>query len=291
MSEKFKILILGSSGMLGHTLLRYFNLFNNYDVFGTLRSNVIVDKFYNNLSSKIILNVDVNNENNLYEKISEIKPNLIINCIGIIKQHPLAKEYTESIKINSLFPHLLAKISSSHKIRLIHFSTDCVFSGLKGNYTEEDIPDPTDLYGRTKLLGELDYPNTLTLRTSIIGKELKSNFGLVSWFLSQTKNIKGFRKAIFSGLPTIEIARIIHEYIIPNDELSGLFHLSVDPISKLDILKLLNKTYKKELEIIPYDELIIDRSLNSTKFKNVTNYSSRPWEDLIEEMYRFEQKY
>lgn len=169
--------------------------------------------------------------------------------------------------------------------RLIHFSTDCVFSGKQGQYKEDDFADAYDLYGRTKYLGEVDYENAITLRTSIIGHELESKRSLVDWFLNQSSEVKGFRKAIFSGLPTIEIARIVREYVIPNPKLRGLYHLSVDPISKYDLLRMVGTIYGKDIAIIPDDELIIDRSLNSDRFRSATGFKPKPWLELVEAMH------
>ena len=175
----------------------------------------------------------------------------------------------------------------AQRVRLIHISTDCVFSGSKGHYRESDTPDATDLYGRSKLLGEIDYGDALTLRTSIIGPELYSNSSLLDWFLSQTGSIQGFTKAVFSGLPTVEIARVIAEYVIPRPKLAGLYHVSSEPIDKCALLNLIAKIYKKPIHIVPDDKLVIDRSLNSDRFYEETGYHAPQWDELITRMYRF----
>ena len=171
--------------------------------------------------------------------------------------------------------------------RLIHMSTDCVFSGSVGMYTESTFPDANDLYGRSKYLGEVDYLNAITLRTSIIGHELSGSKSLVCWFLSQMGSVKGFKKAIFSGLPTIEIAKVIRENVLPNTSLRGTYHLSVDPINKYDLLKLIARQYEKEIDIIPDESYVIDRSLNSERFRLATGFKPKPWPQLIKEMYEF----
>jgi dTDP-4-dehydrorhamnose reductase len=154
-------------------------------------------------------------------------------------------------------------------------------------YREQDVSDAQDLYGRSKYLGEADYPNAVTLRTSIIGHELSSANGLVGWFLAQQGSIKGFRRAIFSGLPTVELARVIRDHVIPNPELHGLYHVSAEPISKFDLLKLIAKAYGKTIDIKPDDNLVIDRSLNSSRFFEATGYNSPPWVQLVQSMRDF----
>jgi len=170
------------------------------------------------------------------------------------------------------------------EIRLIHISTDCVFSGAKGNYTENDTSDATDLYGRTKFLGEVDYPHAVTLRTSIIGRELKSRLGLIEWFLAQEGEISGFRKAIYSGFTTDELARIIRDYVIPDSSITGLNHVSSDPISKYDLLHMVREAFHKDIIIQPDDDFVIDRSLDSTNFREKTNYVPTSWQDMLDEL-------
>ena len=187
--------------------------------------------------------------------------------------------------INATLPHRLAQYCWLSGARLVHISTDCVFNGSRGNYRESDFPDAGDLYGRTKYLGEVDYPHAVTLRTSIIGHELESARSLISWFLSQTGSVKGYRKAVFSGLPTIEIARIIRDFVIPNPELTGLYHLSAAPIDKCALLSLVARTYGKEIDIIPDESIIIDRSLNSDHFRNATGFAPESWPDLVSTMH------
>lgn len=282
-----KLLVLGSSGMLGSTLLRYFADQESIEVYGTARFQGSIKALPENLQSRVLLNVDVENPDHLLKVFSNIRPDVVVNCVGIVKQLSEAEDPLTAIPINSLLPHRLAHLSASAGIRLVHFSTDCVFSGVKGNYRESDLPDASDLYGRSKLMGEVDYPNAITLRTSLIGHELNGNRSLVNWFLSQSGSIKGFCKAIFSGLPTIEIARVIHEFVLPNPELHGLYHLSANPISKFDLLCLILKVYGKEIEIISDDLLIVDRSLNSSRFRKATGFSPKPWPELIQTMYNF----
>lgn len=281
-----KILILGASGMLGSAIFKSL-LMKKAPVMGTVRNPKSLQLFPLPFHKSLVDNVDVLDNNCLERLFERIKPTIVINCVGIIKQLSESYDPLVAIPINSLLPHRLAKICVLNNIRLIHMSTDCVFSGSHGGYLEEDFPDANDLYGRSKYLGEVDYPGCVTLRTSIIGHELISANSLIDWFLSQSGAVKGYTKAIFSGLPTNEMAEVIQDYVIPNPNLRGLYHVSVDPISKFDLLRLVSDVYGKKLDIVPDDLVSIDRSLNSKKFCNATEYRPKPWLQLIQEMHDF----
>lgn len=272
--------------MLGHTLFTELNKNKNLDVYGTARSLKNLDKWFRpELRKRIRCNVDADNFDTVIRALAAIQSDIIINCIGLIKQLPSANDPLSAITVNAQLPHRLSLICRTANARMIHISTDCVFDGAKGNYTEEDNSNAIDLYGRTKFLGEVYYPHCVTLRTSIIGHELKSKLGLVEWFLTQKDEVKGFTKAIYSGFPTIEMAHIISEYVIPNPDLQGLYHVSSEPISKYELLKLVAEKYKKQIEIKPYDDFYSDRSLNSDKFRRATGYISPPWAELVDKMY------
>jgi dTDP-4-dehydrorhamnose reductase len=281
-----RILVMGASGMLGSTLFRFFSRDPDFATFGTVRDHSSLRFFSSELHGTLLPSIHLEGELGILSAISIAKPDIVINCIGIIKQLPDASNHLESLAINATLPHRLAKYCDAVGARLIHFSTDCVFSGRQGMYTEDDFPDACDLYGRTKLLGEVDYKNTITLRTSIIGHELNRAKSLIDWFLVQSGEVQGFVHATFSGLPAIEIARVVKTFVIPNHELSGLYHLSVEPINKFDLLNLVAQTYKKDILINPNGNLVIDRSLNSDRFKASTGFKSRPWPDLINDMYQ-----
>jgi len=284
--EKDRILILGVTGMLGHTLFKEMNKNENFEVFGTTRSKRgLLGYFTQDELSKIRDGVDADNFETVIRAIARVQPTIIINCIGIIKQLPIARDPLIAITVNAQLPHRISMVAKTANARFIHISTDCVFNGKKGNYTEDDQSDAEDLYGRTKFLGEVHYPHCITLRTSIIGHELKTNFSLVDWFMSQEGEINGFTKAIYSGFPTIEIVNIISNYVIPNKELSGLYHVSSDAISKYDLLNKMKEIYKKDIKINAYDDFILDRSMNSDRFKEVTGYMSPSWKKLVEDMY------
>ena len=280
-----KVLILGVSGMLGGSLFRYATRQSAHEVVGTVRSKQAAKRANELGFSKVIADVDVSNEDNLVRAIRDIRPDYVCNCIGIIKQKKQAQLPIEAIEINSLLPHKLAAICDSVNAKLIHFSTDCVFSGSTGNYTEESIPDATDLYGRTKLLGEVDYGDHITLRTSIIGHEGNRSLSLVDWFLSQSGPIQGYSAAIFSGMPTVYVAEVLCKHIFCNNDLRGLFHLSVNPIDKCSLLRMIAKIYGKDIIINNYEGFNIDRSLDSRKLQDITQFVPESWHTLIEKMH------
>ncbi|MGB5920502.1 MULTISPECIES: dTDP-4-dehydrorhamnose reductase family protein [unclassified Arcobacter] len=281
-----RILILGVTGMLGHTLFKEMSKNDNFEVFGTTRNkNSLKEYFTTEELSKIRDGVDADNFETVIRAIAGVQPTIIINCIGIIKQLPISKDPLTAITVNAQLPHRLSLVTRTANARLIHISTDCVFDGKKGHYTEKDFSNAEDLYGKTKFLGEVHYPHCITLRTSIIGHELKTNYSLVDWFMSQKNETNGFTQAIYSGFPTIEMVNIISNYVIPNKELSGLYHVSSNAISKYELLNIIKDVYKKVIKINAFDDFVLDRSINSTKFKEVTGYVSPSWQKLVEDMH------
>jgi dTDP-4-dehydrorhamnose reductase len=288
MALKKRITVLGANGMLGNAVLRFFEQDASYDVYGTVRNWSSIDRIKRLApTANLVFGVDVENPDSLTRMFADVRPDVVVNCIGIVKQLAESNDPLVAVPINSLLPHRLARLAQLANARLVHLSTDCVFSGRKGNYLEKDEPDAQDLYGRTKFLGEVDYPNAITLRTSIIGHELAGRRSLVDWFLSQSGAVSGYKRAIFSGLPTVEIARIIRDFVIPSPNLCGLYHVSADPISKFDLLQLVAGIYGKKLEITPSDEYVIDRSLNSERFRDATGYQPESWPELVRRMHDF----
>lgn len=279
-----KILILGGDGMLGHQLLDYLSA--RFNVWATLRKdpgNYLPFKKFNEKST--LFNVEVSSTGVLEKIIVDIKPDIVINCIGIVKQRKEAEDAIESIKINSLLPHQLLLLCEKHNARLIQVSTDCVFTGVHGNYVETDIPDATDIYGRSKLLGEVIAENSITLRTSIIGLELSRKQGLIEWFLAQRGTIHGYSNAIFTGFTTLELASIIDDLITKHTSLSGLWHVSSNPISKYQLLcDLAFKLDRKDLEILEDKEFQCDRSLNGSKFNIATGYMPPSWDEMLDKL-------
>jgi len=279
-----RVLILGASGMLGNAVLKVMAEREDWTIYGTLRSsNEILQAAVPTV--RFLHGVNAEQPDSLVAAFTNSRPTIVINCIGIVKQLAGAENPLDAIPINSLLPHRLAKLCELSDARFIHVSTDCVFSGRKGMYSETDLPDAEDIYGRTKLIGEVNYPHAITLRTSIIGHELGSTHGLVDWFLSQQENVKGFTSAIFSGLPTCEFSRVIRDFVMPNPQIHGIYHVAAKPISKYDLLQLINFRYRKGLLIESDDRIKIDRSLDGTRFRFATGYTAPEWPKLIEKMY------
>lgn len=282
-----KILVLGASGMLGNAIFRVMIHGGHHEVFGSARSASVKKFFADKLAGNIITGIDVENSDSLAGLFSDVRPDVVINCIGLVKQLAKANDPLNALPINALLPHRLARLCELVRARLVHISTDCVFSGRKGDYLETDEADAQDLYGRSKLIGEVEYPHTVTLRTSIIGHELNSTHGLIGWFLAQQGPVKGFTNAIFSGLPTCELARVIRDQVLQHKNLRGLYHVAAQPISKHDLLEIVNQEYDKGLKIEPDDRLKIDRSLNASRFREATGYLAPTWPDLIAQMREF----
>ena len=286
---KNRILILGATGMLGNAMMRHlYKTKTDCEVYGTLRSAAGMRHFPEIPQDRFITGIDVEDQDCLLSLFSRVNPNVVINCIGRVKQHAEANDVLSTLPINAMLPHRLARLCAVGGARLIHISTDCVFNGEKGGYLETDTSDATDLYGKSKFIGELHEPHTITLRTSIIGHELgDASSSLIDWFLSQKGEINGYTNAIFSGLPTVELAEVIGSYVLPRPDLSGLYHVAATPISKFDLLSIVARVYSKDITIVPEHTFCIDRSLNGNKFSHETGYSSDNWPALIKRMYDF----
>jgi dTDP-4-dehydrorhamnose reductase len=283
-----KVLVIGASGMLGNAVFRYLSARSDLDVVGSLRSASALRYLPTDLHTNLRTDIDALNSDDLVSLFAAEQPEIVINSVGLVKQLAAADDPLSALPINAILPHRLARLAATTKSRLIHISTDCVFDGEAGNYDEDDFANARDLYGRSKLLGEVDYPHAITLRTSIIGHELSSSHGLVDWFLSQSGSVRGFAKAVFSGLPTVELARVIADFVIPNPQLHGLYHVSASAINKMDLLTLLGQIYGRATEIVPDEKLVIDRSLNSRRFQTITGYSPPPWRELVTMMRDFD---
>ena len=283
-----RVLVLGASGMLGSAVFRLFAQSPSFLTMGSLRSTNLLRYLAKDLHDRVICGVDVENIDSLTGLFARSRPDVVINCIGLVKQLAAADDPLVVIPINALLPHRLARLCEVAGARLVHISTDCVFSGVKGMYTEADVSDAKDLYGRSKYIGEVDYPHAITLRTSIIGHELSGSQSLVGWFLAQNDGVKGFRRAIFSGLPTVELALVIRDYVIPRPELHGLYHVSAKAINKYELLRIIANVYGKSVEIHPDDQLVIDRSLDSTLFNQATDYQPKEWRELVQLMHDFQ---
>lgn len=280
-----KILVLGASGMIGSAMFRVLSSTVGWIVYGTIRTTVAKSFFDPHQAKQLIDGIDIDRFDDVVRVMGQVKPDVVINCIGLTKHHANCNDPLQAIPINALLPHRLAHLCAAASARLIHISTDCVFAGTHGNYSEADQGDATDIYGKAKLLGEITYPHTVTLRTSTIGHELQSTYGLLEWFLSQTSSCKGFTRAIFSGLPNTVFAQVVRDYVIPNVQLSGLYHVGADAINKYDLLRLIASMYSKRIEIIRDDSFVINRSFSSERFSNTTGYTAPKWLDLIQAMH------
>jgi len=278
-----KILILGGDGMLGHQLLRL--LRERHDVKVTLRQEFAAyagSKLFSEENS--FAGVDLRVSDRLLAVLSAFHPDAVVNAVGIVKQRPDGLDIIPNLEINALLPHRIALICRAIGARLIHISTDCVFSGNRGQYREDDTPDPVDIYGHSKLLGEVIQPSVITLRTSIIGRSLYRNASLIDWFLCQQGRISGYRNAIFSGFTTKELARVIEMLLQRRGDASGLYHLSSSPISKYDLLVRLRDRLGRGVEIVPDDSVRIDRSLDSSRFRVEFAYAPPSWDSMLEEL-------
>lgn len=281
-----RVLVLGVSGMLGSQVFSTLLADPRYEVWGTLRNSALRSNFSSEAHARILDSIDVLEVDTLLKIFLRLKPEVVVNCVGMIKQLSSANDPLVALPVNSLFPHRLAAICGIASARLVHISTDCVFSGADGDYREADPPDAGDVYGVSKRLGEVcDLDYAVTLRTSIIGHELSSSRSLVDWFLSQSGQVKGYASARFSGLPTIELARVLADYVLRTRDLAGLYHVSADPIDKFSLLKLISNVYGKEIDITPDHHVVIDRSLNSSRFRSVTGYEPPSWPELVKAMH------
>jgi dTDP-4-dehydrorhamnose reductase len=256
-------------------------------VWGSLRSPEAAKLLPSELRAQLVTGIDVESDESLKGLFALAAPDVVINCVGVVKQLSVAADPLVAIPINSLLPHRLARLTGSMGARLIHISTDCVFLGTRGMYREDEPSDAISLYGRSKYLGEVSYSHTVTLRTSMIGHELADHHGLVEWFLSRQGRVNGFTRAIFSGLPTVELSRVIRDFVIPCQEMRGVYHVSAEPISKFDLLRLVAEVYEKKTEIVPDESLVVDRSLDSSRFRALTGYAPLSWPDMVRGMRAF----
>lgn len=280
-----KVLILGASGMIGSAMFRVL-AGSNAQTWGTIRSSEMKKFFAHQLHQNLLHLGDVEETDKLLRLLAKLQPDVVVNCIGLTKHHKESDEPLLSISLNALLPHRLAELCKVAGARLVHVSTDCVFAGTRGGYLEADNPDATDVYGRSKHLGEVvDHDNAVTLRTSTIGHELQSAYGLLEWFLSQAGSCRGFGKAVFSGLPNTVFAEVVRDYVLPRPELKGLYHVGAEAIDKYELLRLLAAQYDMEIEIIRDDSFAIDRSLNSARFQQEVGYQAPQWPELIQAMH------
>ncbi len=279
-----RLLIVGGAGMLGHKLWQAANL--EVETWATVRRVTPALRAIGlGAPARTLEGIDVRRPESLDAALDRVAPDAVVNCVGVVKQLAAAKDPVESIAINALYPHVLARACVARGIRFVHISTDCVFDGVRGGYSEADVPNATDLYGRSKALGEVTAPGCLTVRTSIIGRELSGSSGLVEWFLSRRgAAADGYTQAIFSGLTTGALAALLLRVLTEHEALQGLYHVSADAIDKHSLLHLLNDAFHGNVRITGRDELRIDRSLDSTRFRAATGLIPAPWPAMIAAM-------
>ncbi len=280
-----RVLVLGGQGMLGHKLVQ--TLQPRWEVYATFRRPGVWMRFpmFQVTPERWLSGVEVHAFESVIRAIAQVRPQVVINCIGIIKQLAEAQDPILSLEVNALFPHRLAALCAAAGARLIHISTDCVFSGRQGNYQETDNPDPVDLYGRSKLLGEVTAPPHLTLRTSIIGRDFVNNTGLVEWFLSQRSGqVFGYQRAIYSGLTTLVLTRLIETLLAQHADLSGLYHVASAPIDKFNLLRQIRDAAQLPIELVQATSPVCDRSLKADRLRAATGYVAPSWETMIAEM-------
>jgi dTDP-4-dehydrorhamnose reductase len=271
-----RVLILGAGGMLGHKVWEVFR--DRFDCRAAMRTRLPLPLFDD---ERVIDGFDATNFESVVRLIGAVKPDVVVNCVGVVKQLAAAHDPIASITLNSLFPHVVARACNDARARTIHISTDCVFAGTRGHYTEDDVPDAADLYGRSKLLGEVT-DGALTIRTSIIGRELRAANGLVEWFLSNRGgSVRGFTNAVFSGVTTATLARILAAVIEQQPGMHGLYHVAGAAISKYDLLMMLNEATGAGVTIEPDDRFVIDRSLDATRFEAATGLRPPEWPEMI----------
>ncbi|MBT3943518.1 MAG: SDR family oxidoreductase [Chloroflexi bacterium] len=282
-----KVLVLGGAGMLGHKIVQTLN-HSSVETYATVRRSVEdspAAQLAASMKNHFIGGVDASDFASISTLMDEVNPDVVINCVGVIKQRDAAHDSIESISINSLLPHLLAEKCGQIDARMIHFSTDCVFDGVKGAYEESDTSNATDLYGRTKYLGEVSSPGSLTLRSSIIGRELYNDTSLFEWFLAQEgKKIRGFAKAMYSGVTTVRMSNLVKDLILDHPDLSGMYHVSGPWISKYDLLLLARDIFELNIEIERDEDFDIDRTLVGDRFAADSGFAAPSWEEMLAEL-------
>ena len=287
-----KILILGATGMIGSALFKYLTAEKKFSIFGTYHSTDPKFYFGSNIPESVLSYLDATKVDPLKRLLSEIQPDIVINCIGVVKQGLQSSDTMRAIELNALLPHRLNKLCNEFCARFIQISTDCVFNGNRGHYSELDIPDAIDVYGQTKILGERLDGNCTIIRTSCVGPELRHpKKGLLEWFLAQRGEVKGYVDAIFSGITTYELGKVLSQYFFGVSKMHGLWNLSSSPIDKFSLLEIFRDTYLHNVEIIIDRSLKVDRSLNSEKFKLMSGYNSPDWSTMLLEAKIFESTY
>jgi dTDP-4-dehydrorhamnose reductase len=279
-----KVLVLGASGMLGHKVFQHLGA-SGHQVLGTMRGDratSVLARIPLFAGNNVVWNVDAMNWARLEHLLTTQRPDVVVNAAGVIKQRSQPRLTIQSVQVNGLMPHLVAEAIAPWNGRLIHISTDCVFSGNRGRYRETDVQDADDVYGKSKSLGEVvDRRNAVTLRTSMIGRELQHHQSLLDWLLSQNhRPVQGYARVIYSGSTTIELAKVIDLVIREHPSLHGLYHVVTGAISKDALLRVLIDAYRLDIEVTSVDTPVSDRSLIGERFRAATGYVAPPWPQL-----------
>jgi len=285
-----RVMVVGATGTLGHRLCLEWG--DRFECFGTVREPLAEPVGELLAATTLIAGVTADAPESLRPALEQAKPEVVVNCVGAVKQAEAGQQAIPAIRINSLFPHQLAALCREHSARMVHISTDCVFSGSRGDYSEDDVPDATDIYGRSKLLGEVAGTGVLTLRTSLIGRELRGALGLLEWLISNRGgSVRGFSRAVFSGFTTKALAAEIAHLIEAHPELNGVWHLAAQRIDKLTLLTMLDAALQLGIEIVPDEDVAIDRSLDSGRLCSVTGRQPRGWDEMVDELAADETPY
>jgi dTDP-4-dehydrorhamnose reductase len=285
-----RVLVVGATGTLGHRVCMEWG--ERFECFGTVRAPVGERVTELLAPTTLIPGATAEDPESLRPALERVRPDVVLNCIGAVKQAEAGQQAIPAIRVNSLFPHQLAALCQEHSARMVHVSTDCVFSGMRGNYTEEDVPDATDIYGRSKLLGEVAGDGLLTVRTSLIGRELRGTLGLLEWLISNRGgSVRGFSRAVFSGFTTIALAAELAGLIEEGPELDGIWHLAAEPVDKLSLLTSLNDALELGIEIVPDADVVIDRALDSSRLREATGRQLRRWDEMVDELAADETPY
>lgn len=278
-----RTLVLGATGLLGNAVFRVLSETEPADTWGTLRDPQAGRYFVPALRERLVAVQNLEDPAQLAALLDEVQPDAVVNCASVARG--AMGDAMHSLAILAVLPRRLAHLCAARGVRFVQMGSDGVFSGAKGRYTEADLPDATDIYGTAKQLGELREPHTVTLRTSILGPELGAGRSLLSWFLAQQGECRAFTRAIFSGFPTVVLARLIRDEVLTRPALQGVYHVATDPISKYDLLRLVAERYGKEIRLVADDTVVLDRSLDASRFRAATGYVAPLWPRLVDEMH------
>lgn len=278
-----KVLVLGATGMLGHAQLGALLEAPGIEARGAVRTAESVQRLPPTMRAHATVAGDLDRPGSLQALLDAEHPAVVINCTSLPKAD--LQDAAKAYAFYGVLPRRLAHLCRERGIRLVQVGSDGVFSGSRGHYTERDLPDATDVYGTAKLLGEVDGPGAVTIRTSIVGPELGTRAGLLEWFLGQSGPVRAFDRAMWSGLPTIVLARLVRDAILPRPALQGIFHVASAPVSKYELLRHIAAAWGREVEWIVDSSVAIDRTLDAARFRETTGWVAPGWPELVNIMH------